>query len=192
MLNLRSLFWLPGFVSFSLIAHAYAAPDGSIGLDQKGSGPELAATLTGGEGCQDSQLQLIREGFLEMNQLFQAALNPDWDGDIERDFFGKRERIQNYTQMIESNLLRASQYSNLKGSGIHNPDIHIRCDDPNKYCDEGRKKKGEHVAYNIGNEPHVNFCQPYFPLEPLEKTVDDIAKNAGDNMQLMRYYNRGM
>lgn len=191
MLTLQSLLSLPVWLSTSLIAHALAVPDGFIDLDEKGAGTKLATQLTGGEDCGDKQIQAIREGFTEMNSLFQAALNIDWNGDPEREFFGQQDRIANFTDMIQSNLVRASQYANLAGNTTRNPDIHVRCDDPNDFCDEGNKKDGKHVAYNIGNEPHINFCGRYFGLDPLDKTVNDAAGDASTNTDIMRYYNRG-
>ena len=93
--------------------------------------------------------------------------------------------------MIEGNLLRAAQYANLRENATRNPDIHVRCDDPNDMCDEGNKKDGKHFAYNIGNEPHINFCKRYFNLDPLDERVDKEAGDVKTNRDVMQYYNRG-
>jgi hypothetical protein len=137
----------------------------------------------------------------------------DWDGDPEHEFFGAPERIQNYTMLIEANLLRASQYGNLKGNTENRkPDIHVRCDDPNDQCGgfglrnnnggNGNRRKdrrggdgdgdGKHVAYNIGNDAHINFCKRYFRLDPLDQRVLEATSDEDNDMKLMRYYNRGM
>lgn len=191
MLTLRSLLSLPVFLSSTLIAHVLAAGNGFIDAEENGVSVDLAAQLTGGEKCDDMQLERITKGFNEMNMLFQAAVRVDWNGEAELEFFGRRERIQNYTGMIEGNLKRAAQYANLKGNATRNPDIHVRCDDPNDMCDEGNKKDGKHPAYNIGNEPHINFCKRYFNLDPLEEKVDKEAGNQETNRDIMQYYNRG-
>ncbi|KAF2262393.1 hypothetical protein CC78DRAFT_320542 [Lojkania enalia] len=192
MLSLQSLLSLPSFLVATLVGHALAVPNGFIDSDKNGdnNGPDLAAVLTGGERCNGDEIRSIREGFYEMNELFQAALQMDWDGDAERDYFGRPDRVMNFTDMVESNILRASQYSNLKGSLTRNPDIHVRCDDPYNKCREGNKKDGSHVAYNIGNEPHIVFCNEYFELDPLGKAMNDASNDASESMELMEYYNR--
>jgi hypothetical protein len=153
--------------------------------------PDYAAKFLGGERCSEEEMIWISAGFDEMNQLFQAALNVDWSGDAERDFFGDPLRIANYTGLIEENLLRAAQYSNLQRSnGAQMPDIHVRCDDPEDYCGENMfKDSGKHAVYNIGNEPHINFCPQYFRMDPLDARVDEKADQEKDN--IMKYYNRG-
>ena len=194
MLTLQTLLSLPVFLSTTLVAHALASPSpgGFIDSDNKGSAPPFAAVLTGGDGCNAEDLEAIRDGFEEMTRLFRAALPVNWEGEAELEFFGRPDRISNYTAMIESNLRRAAQYGNLKGDATVNPDIHVRCDDPNSLCDEGNKREGKHVAYNIGNDPHINFCKRYFGLDALDDTVDKEAQNMTTNLELMNYYNRGM
>jgi hypothetical protein len=145
--------------------------------------------LTGGENCNDEQIQRIRDGFTEMNQIFQAALDIDWEDDPEREFFGNPDRIANYTSLIEQNIFRAAQYGNAS-TEMRLPDIHVRCDDPNDFCDEGNKKDGKHMIYNIANEPHLNFCKRYFGLNPLDETLEAVAGNVTINMAIMSYYNR--
>ncbi|KAH7116750.1 hypothetical protein B0J11DRAFT_537479 [Dendryphion nanum] len=189
MFILQRVVSLPVLLSAALIAHAWAAPEGFISMGG-GPGRQYAATLTGGERCNDREIQEIRAGFDEMNLLFQSALPLNWNADAEREFFGRRERIANHTDLVESNLRRATQYAALVGNATRMPDIHIRCDDPNDICDEGNKKEGKHAAYNIGNEPHINFCKPYFGLKSLEKAVDEAAKGPATNMNIMAYYNR--
>jgi hypothetical protein len=195
MFTLRTLLSLPVFLSSTLIAHALAAPapvdSGYIGANQDVLTTDFAAQLTGGENCDDTELEQIRKGFNEMTILFSAATHPNWTGEPELEYFGNLSRIANYTFMIEENLLRAAQYANLKGNSTRNPDIHVRCDDPNDMCDEGNRKDGKHSAYNIGNEPHVNFCKRYFDLDPLVKKVDKEAENVETNKNIMQYYNRG-
>jgi hypothetical protein len=195
MLTTRVLLSLPVFLSSTLIAHALAAPapadTGFIDANQDGLNTDFAAQLTGGEKCDDMELEQIKKGFNEMTVIFNAALRPNWAGQAELEYFGKLSRISNYTSMIEGNLLRAAQYANLRGNATRNPDIHVRCDDPNNMCDEGNKKDGKHPAYNIGNEPHINFCKRYFNLDPLDERVDKEAGDVKTNRDVMQYYNRG-
>ena len=192
MLTLRTLLSLPVLVSTTLIAHALASGDGFIDKNEKGAQRgDYAARLTGGEKCDDEEMKQIRDGFDEMNMIFQAAVRVDWAGQAELEFFGNRQRVQKYTSMIEANLVRAAQYANLRGNATRNPDIHVRCDDPNDMCDEGNKKDGKHMAYNIGNDPHIVFCKRYFNLDPMEETVDKEARNPQTNRDIMQYYTRG-
>lgn len=192
MLTLQSLLSLPVFLSTSLIAHALAAPGGYIDIDHTDANQNYAAALTGGDSCDDKQLKAIKDGFHEMNKLFAAAQNANFSNEPEIEFFGQISRIAPYTNMIQANLQRAAQYANQKGNGTRNPDIHVRCDDPNDACDGGGKKEGKHSVYNIGNEAHINFCKKYFDMDPLDKEVDEEAKKGGPpNLELMSYYNRG-
>lgn len=193
MLTLRTLLSLPTFLSIALVAHAIAIPDGDDGdiAEQKGKArPVLAAALTGGEGCSSSNIEDIRDGFIEMTELFQAALPYDPDGQAAVEFFGRPLKISNFSSMIESNLKRAAQYGNLEGNEIVNPDVHVRCDDPNKICRLGNKREGNHVAYNMGNLPMINFCKDYFKLDGLEEKVDKKADNQMEKERLHEYYNR--
>ncbi|KAF2116943.1 hypothetical protein BDV96DRAFT_612048 [Lophiotrema nucula] len=151
---------------------------------------KLAAALTGGEKCNDQAIKALRESFLEMNELFQAALKVNWTGLAEQEYFGRPERLMNYTNLVEDNIRRAAQYANLKGNPQRMPDIHIRCDDPYDVCDDGNKRDGNHLAYNIGNEPHINFCDRFFKLDPLAKAVGEASSNQTTMMDLMAYYNR--
>lgn len=191
MVSWRSLLSLPSFLSATLVALAYAAPQGFIDEDTATKGVNYATKLTGGEGCGDRELKKIRDGFHDMNQLFQAARTPNWGGEAELEFFGEPGRIQNYTEMIEGNLQRAAQYGNLERNTTKNPDIHVRCDDPNNICNNGGKKSGSHTVYNIENGPHINFCEDYFELDSLDEQVDDGADEEQSKYYLMRYYNRG-
>jgi hypothetical protein len=187
MLILKALLALTVFLSSTIVTYALAAPggspkgsdesDGFLDVDKKKSFFNYAASLIGGEGCKDQDLKWIRDGFDEMNRLFSAARDPDFEKQCEIDFFGHLFRIGNYTDLIRANLRRAGQYGNLQGAEIVNPDIHVRCDDPNKICDEGKKKDGKHAAYNIGNEPHINFCEKYFKMDPLDEQVNDESSN---------------
>ena len=168
MLTLRTLLSLPTFLSIALIAHAAAVPaddDGVIAEEKGKVKPELAASLTGGEGCSSSDIEDIRDGFIEMTELFQAALPYDPNGQPAVELFGQPLRIANYSSMVEANLRRAAQYANLKGNETVNPDVHVRCDDPNKICEMGNKREGNHVAYNMGNLPMINFCKDYFKMD---------------------------
>ena len=196
MFSVRRILSLPIYLSTAITFALAATPQGCISNDNTDKnicGPSLAAQLTGGEGCQPKQLKEIRDGFANMNSLFKAALNPNFDtGDPEREFFGQRDRIANYTSLIESNIQRASWYAHPAGSSTRNPDIHVRCDDPNGACEDGGKQDGKHVAYNIGNDPHINFCRKYFSLDGLDETVENVAKDQKNNMDLTNYYNRGI
>jgi hypothetical protein len=58
-------------------------------------------------------------------------------------------------------------------------------------CDEGNQKHGRHAAYNIGNEPIINFCPDYFELQALDLAVDGVAKFEQTKLDLTNYYNRG-
>lgn len=192
MLTFRFISTLPTFLSFALVARAIAIPDddGVIAEEKSKGKPELAAALTGGEGCSSSDIDDIRDGFIEMTELFQAALPFDPNGQPAVELFGPPLRIANYTSMVESNLRRAAQYANLKGNETVNPDVHVRCDDPNKICKMGNKREGNHVAYNMGNLPMINFCKDYFKLDGLEDTVDHKAGNQMEKDKLHNYYNR--
>ncbi|KAF1359887.1 hypothetical protein EJ07DRAFT_165558 [Lizonia empirigonia] len=192
MLTLRTLLSLPTFLSIALVAQAIAVPDhdGVIAEEKGKAKPELAAALTGGEGCSSSDIEDIRDGFVEMTELFRAALPYDPNGQPAVELFGPRLRIANYSSMIESNLKRAAQYANLKGNAAVNPDVHVRCDDPNKICKMGSKTEGTHVAYNMGNLPMINFCRNYFNLDGLEDRVDQKAGNHVAKVSLHEYYNR--
>ncbi|KAF2447016.1 hypothetical protein P171DRAFT_471430 [Karstenula rhodostoma CBS 690.94] len=200
MLILRALLALPVFLSSTIITYALAAPgsspqgsdesDGFLDVDKKEPFLNYAASLTGGEGCKDNDLKWIRDGFDEMNTLFAAAQDPNFENQSEIDFFGRPFRIGNFTDLIRANLRRAGQYGNLQGAAIVNPDIHVRCDDPNDICNEGKKKDGKHAAYNIGNRPHINFCERYFTLDPLEEQVNDESSNDQAKNYLINYYNR--
>ncbi|KAF1929296.1 uncharacterized protein M421DRAFT_419813 [Didymella exigua CBS 183.55] len=194
MLTLRVLLSLPTLLSIALVAHVNAAvpaDDGVIAEEKGTAKPELAAALTGGEGCSSSDIEDIRVGFVEMTELFQAALPYDQNGQPSIELFGRPLRIANYSSMIESNLKRAAQYANLRGSETVNPDVHVRCDDPNNMCKTGNKRDGNHVAYNMGNLPMINFCKDYFKLDGLEDRVDKKAGNQMEKERLHEYYNRG-
>ncbi|KAL1600086.1 hypothetical protein SLS59_006160 [Nothophoma quercina] len=193
MLNLRTLLSLPTFLSIALIAHAAAVPaddDGVIAEEKGKVKPELAASLTGGEGCSSSDIEDIRDGFIEMTELFQAALPYDPNGQPAVELFGQPLRIANYSSMVEANLRRAAQYANLKGNETVNPDVHVRCDDPNKICKMGNKREGNHVAYNMGNLPMINFCKDYFKMDGLQERVDKKSGNQMEKERLHEYYNR--
>ena len=192
MLTLRTLLSLPAFFSIALVAHVVAIPDdnGVIAEEKGKARPELAAALTGGEGCSSSDIEDIRDGFVEMTKLFQAALPYDQNGQPAVELFGQPLRIANYSLMIESNLKRAAQYANLKGNETVNPDVHVRCDDPANICEVGNKREGDHVAYNMGNLPMINFCKDYFKLDGLEERVDKKAGNQMEKEKLHEYYNR--
>ncbi|KAK7192477.1 hypothetical protein DPSP01_009706 [Paraphaeosphaeria sporulosa] len=200
MITLKALLALPVFLSSTIITFVLAAPgsspqgsdesNGFLDVDKKEPFLNYAASLTGGEGCKDKDLKWIRDGFDEMNRLFAAAQDPNFENQSEIDFFGRPYRIGNFTDLIRANLRRAGQYGNLQGAEIVNPDIHVRCDDPNDICNEGRKKDGKHAAYNIGNEPHINFCEKFFTLDPLDEQVNDESSKDQAKNYLMNYYNR--
>jgi hypothetical protein len=193
MLTFRSLLSLPLLVSASLVTHVFAASggDGGVIAEDKGARPELAAVLTGGEGCSATNIEDIRSGFVEMTELYKAATPYDGNGQPATEFFGAPLRIANFSSMIESNLRRARLYANLKGSQVKNPDVHIRCDDPQKICDRGNDRDGYHAAYNMGNVAMVNFCPAYFELEGLQDRIKKKADNQMEKERLNEYYNRG-
>ncbi|KAI4640957.1 uncharacterized protein J4E79_011743 [Alternaria viburni] len=190
MLTLHSLLHLPPVLLAGLVARAYAAPDGVIG-DDKGAGrPTYATALTGGEGCDFSEIEDIRDGFSEMTILFAAATPFDLTSQPAREFFGPSINA-NYTDMIATNLQRAANFGVLEGgTGAVNSDIHIRCDDPMDLCDKGNKREGDHAAYNIGNEPHIVFCSDYFRMDSLNNRINKKADNQMEKDRLMEYYNR--
>lgn len=201
MLTWKTFLSLPVFLSTELVAFALSAPggppqgsdssDGYIDIDRKETFLNYAALLTGGEGCRDKDLKWIRDGFEEMNKLFAAAQEPNFDQECEIGFFGRPYRIRNYTDVIDGNLRRAAQYANLQGNELRNPDIHVRCDDPADLCKDGSKKDGKHPAYNIGNEAHINFCERYFDLDPLDDRVNEESRDDLTKLVLGRYINRG-
>lgn len=192
MLALHNILSLPTIILATLIALALALPDhdGVIAEEKGQARPELAAALTGGEGCSPSEIEQIRDGFVEMTALFQAALPYDQNGQPAIELFGQPLRVANYTEMIKMNLERAAQYGNLKGNETVNPDVHVRCDDPAKVCDSGNAREGNHAAYNMGNFPMVNFCKGYFRLSALDDRVDRKATNQMEKERLHEYYNR--
>ena len=190
MLTNGSLLWLPILLTASFITQVIAVPGGVIAEDS-GPRPELAAALTGGEGCSATNIEDIRSGFVEMTELYKAATPYDGNGQPATEFFGSPLRIANFSDMIESNLRRARIYANLKGSEIKNPDVHIRCDDPQKICDRGNDRDGYHAAYNMGNAPMVNFCPTYFKLEGLQYRIKKNEDSQMENERLTDYYNRG-
>lgn len=191
MPTLRTLLSLPILLLVPLVTHASSVPEDGVIAEQKGKArPELAAALTGGEGCTPSDIEDIRDGFIEMTELFQAALPYDQNGQPAIELFGQPLRIANYSTMIEDNLKRAAQYGNLQGSETVNPDVHVRCDDPANICKTGNKREGDHVAYNMGNLPMINFCREYFKLDGLEERVDKKAGNQMEKERLNEYYNR--
>ena len=189
MLAFAQLFTLPPVLS-ALVARAHASPDGVIGDDKQPANPTFATTLTGGEGCDFSQIDRIRDGFAEMTSLFAAATPFDPTSQPARELFGPSINA-NYTDMIAQSLQRAANYGVLQGHpGAVNADIHIRCDDPMQLCDTGNKREGNHAAYNIGNEPHVVFCSDYFRMDPLQTRVNRKAADQIQKDRLMEYYNR--
>ncbi|KAJ8115792.1 hypothetical protein OPT61_g2643 [Boeremia exigua] len=192
MLTRRSRRLLPTLLLVALAGRAIAIPgdDGVIAEEKGKSRPEFAAALTGGEGCSSADIEDIRDGFVEMTRLFQAALPYDPNGQPAIELFGQPLRIANYSSMIENNLERAAQYANLKGNETVNPDVHVRCDDPAKICDAGNMREGDHVAYNFGNLPMINFCKDYFKMDALDDRVDKKASNQMEKERLHEYYNR--
>ncbi|KAF1944192.1 hypothetical protein EJ02DRAFT_103104 [Clathrospora elynae] len=190
MLNIRAIFNIPPILLSALVTHAYAYPDGIINDAKGASRPTYATILTGGEGCSSSGLDSIRAGFSEMITLFASAVPFDFISQPSIEFFGP-SILANYTDMIASNLQRAANYGVLEGGeGPVNADVHVRCDDPMGICEVANKREGSHAAYNIGNDPHVVFCENYFKTDGLEKRVDKKAENQMDKDCLMEYYNR--
>ncbi|KAI8934544.1 hypothetical protein NX059_008242 [Plenodomus lindquistii] len=170
-------------------APVHGQSDGIIN-DDKGPDPATFATaLTGGEGCDASDIRSIRNGFAEMTSLFAAAVPFDPASQPSIDFFGSS--IADHTDLIAGNLQRAANYGLLQGSpGPVNSAIHIRCDDPMGICDFGNKREGSHAAYNIGNQPLVVFCKDYLRMEALDRKIDKKANNQMEKDRLMEYYNR--
>ncbi|OCK76875.1 hypothetical protein K432DRAFT_462169 [Lepidopterella palustris CBS 459.81] len=154
----------------------------------------LAVSLTGHESCNTLQRGSILAGFQEMNALYAAAYDITWDSVPAVEFFGKEERVGPFKDMIEQNLANAHKYSLTNASNPPTPplpNIHVRCDDPYALCTScTRPSQGKFIAYNIGNEAHVNFCPGYFNLGELDARVDEVAKNATLREDLDAYYNR--
>ncbi|KAH9875115.1 hypothetical protein J1614_004604 [Plenodomus biglobosus] len=173
----------------SLVPSAYARYNDVI-RDEKSSHPaRFATSLTGGEGCEASDIESIRAGFAEMTSLFAAAVPFDSMSQPSIEFFGSS--IIDYTDMISGNLQRAAKYGILEGSeGPVNSDIHILCDDPMAICALGSEREGSHAAYNIGNQPIVVFCKDYFKMEGLDRKIEKKANNQMEKDRLMEYYNR--
>lgn len=190
MLVLRNVFSLPAIITTLLFTPVVARPDGVINED-KGDPPSFATALTGGEGCDAEDLHAIRAGFAEMTTLFGAAVPFDLFSQPAIEFFGSSLRNANYTDMITANFARAANYGKVEGTeGPSNTDVHVRCDDPMEICDYGSRREGSHAAYNVGNDPHINFCKDYFRMDPLDKKVDRKADNQMEKDRLMEYYNR--
>ncbi|KAH8730482.1 hypothetical protein GQ44DRAFT_723323 [Phaeosphaeriaceae sp. PMI808] len=196
MFSLRNLISHPTLFLSYLIAHTLATPaySGVIGEDKGDGGVprgRLATSLTGGEGCSVNDILDIRFGFAEMAVIFQAAVPYEEISQVSREFFGNPTTDHNYTAMVAGNLQRAANYAKVQGSsGPVNSDVHVRCDDPMDVCRYGNWIEGFHTAYNIGNEPHVNFCPDYFNMEPLKKRVDRTAQNQMERDKLGEYYTR--
>jgi len=191
MLTLRVLWPLPIILSTVVLKQALANPEGLISDSKGASRTRLATSLTGGEGCDDDDLDDIRAGFAEMVTIFQATIPFDPTGQPSTELFGTTSMIQNYTNMISNNLQRAANYAKLEGGeGPANADIHVRCDDPMTICRYGNEREGSHSAYNIGNEPHVNFCDGYFGLDGLDKRVNKKADDQLNKDSLTEYYTR--
>jgi hypothetical protein len=190
MLAPHTFFHLAPILLAALITRAYAIPDGVIGDDKGTARPTYATALTGGEGCDFSDIEDIRDGFSEMTTLFAAATPFDLTSQPAREFFGP-SIAANYTDMIAANLQRAANFGVVEGGvGAVNSDIHIRCDDPMDLCDKGNKREGNHAAYNIGNEPHIVFCSDYFRMDSLTTRINKKADNQMEKDRLMEYYNR--
>jgi hypothetical protein len=192
MLTLASLLSLPPVILSTVVTLAYASTstDGVIGDDKTHVRSTFATALTGGEGCDLSEIEEIRQGFSEMVALFAAATPFDPTSQPGREFFGP-SIAANYTDMIAQSLQRAANYGVLEGEdGAVNANIHIRCDDPMDLCDRGNKREGNHAAYNIGNEPHIVFCSDYFRMDPLEARIDNKANDQIQKDRIMEYYNR--
>ncbi|KAH4305634.1 hypothetical protein HBH64_203350 [Parastagonospora nodorum] len=191
MLAFQSPLVLPVLSACSLFTNTLARPNGIIAEDKGSPGPQYATSLTGGEGCDTDDLSHIHAGFQEMAAIFQAALPYEPIGQPAVEFFGLPDLVGNYTSMIETNLQRAANFGKLEESeGPANSDIHVRCDDPLGVCRFGNRREGSHAAYNIGNEPHIVFCEDYFRLDPLKKRVDKNAEDQTEKDKLMEYYTR--
>ena len=95
------------------------------------------------------------------------------------------------TDFVVENLLHAHVYSYAHGAEASNPDIHVRCDDPYRVCGSCSVGQGEYLAYNIGNEPHINFCPSYFRLGELSAIVNEVTGNKTLKEDMDAYYNRG-
>jgi hypothetical protein len=192
MLTLRVLVSIPIILSTIIVRQALAYPNGLISDNKGAPKGEFATFLTGGEGCDTNDLRYIRGGFAEMATIFQAALPFEPLGQPSTELFGNPAMIRPHVDLIMNNIQRAANYAKRKGSPgpAANADIHVRCDDPMNICRFGNKREGSHAAYNIGNEPHVNFCDDYFRLDELEERVN---KKAGDQLEkdkLTEYYTR--
>jgi hypothetical protein len=127
-----------------------------------------------------------------MTALFAATVPFDLSSQPAVEFFGA-SIISNYTDLIASNLQRAANYGIVEGDGEEgavNADIHIRCDDPMDLCGLGNQRDGRHAAYNIGNDPHVVFCDEYFNMAKLDERIDQKAQDQMEKDRLMSYYNR--
>lgn len=110
MLTLRHLLSLPTVLSLALVSQVLASPshrsddDGLIGLDKKGDDngqSEVKASLTGGEGCNNDQMKRIRGGFKDMMDLLAVTDKMNWDRDVEREYFGTRDRMANWMGLVE-------------------------------------------------------------------------------------------
>jgi hypothetical protein len=192
MLVLRPFLALPPFLLSVLITHAYARSDGVIGAGKQNERPTYATALTGGEGCSISNIDDIRNGFSEMTALFAATVPFDISSQPSIEFFSA-SIVGNYTDLIASNLQRAANYGIVEGDGEEgavNANIHIRCDDPMDLCGLGSSRDGKHAAYNIGNDPHVVFCDDYFDMGQLDERIDRKAQDQMEKDNLMVYYNR--
>lgn len=189
--SIRYMLALAPVLLSTIITTVCARPDGVIGDEEGTTRVSYATALTGGEGCDNSDIEDIRDGFNDMTSLFAAAVPFDVSSQPSVEFFGSSIFHGNYTNMIANNLQRAANYGMVEGGeGIANSDIHVRCDDPIDICSYGNKREGSHAAYNIGNDPHINFCKDYFRMDELAKKVDKKSNNQMEKDRLMEYYNR--
>lgn len=192
MSSYRDILLLLVLLSASIISTVLADHTGLISPDKGISGYSYATALTGGDGCSDEQLEKIRAGFMDMITLFQSSLPFEPNGQPAMEFFGAPTTQRNYSSMISGNLQRGANYGKAKDTeGKANSDVHVRCDDPMEICRFGNEIEGTHAAYNLGNEPHINFCDDYFELDNLKRRVDKIAGNQIEKDKLLEYYNQG-
>ncbi len=189
-------------ISTPLLAHTLAyekskSNGGFIGEDKGKPAFKFATNLTGNEGCSDENMEEIQDGFADMTALFAAAtVSYSASSQPSVEFFGSVNRTANYTDLITGNLQRAAAFGTLKGApGAGNLSIHVRCDDPMNACDApGRwngSRSGNHAAYNIKNEAHINFCPPYFKMDGLDRKMGKISGSPMKKDMIMSYYNRG-
>jgi hypothetical protein len=199
---LKSLSLLSALIAFVAAQNSTSGnPSATTTADLSGAtssngtiSPQYA--LTGFEGCtveEGMDPQWIKDGFSEMITMIQGSFlgyypSIDWNGGAAQDYWGPYSRNADWRSKIKANLNRAASVSYQYWLNPFAPRLHVRCDDPRTECPclPGR---GRTIAYTMDNQPHINFCPPYFSKVPLDTAL---AGSDTSRQGYVSYYdNRG-